>query len=282
MRKESKRDVTPVISIRGYRRGVVAYLFFSGTPTAYYQHLSFQPCAFFFTTTRPRGANGQQKNYLIMKKVLFALVAMSLLFTACEDGNDDYIKLKEVDDVCTMMDDLNFMAYCYEEFDVNKDGKVSMSEAAAATTISRPKGIKSIKGIEYFINVSVLNIIFDSYAMDLDFTPLKKLELLEVYFDRDPDKTRPKVTINVKNNKVLRCFDVGPGNINDLDFSKHPNLTYVELKGVVIDNLNLANGNDVTVWLTGAPACTIWLKSGQKLDDESYYDKEAYTIKYKK
>lgn len=217
-----------------------------------------------------------------MKKVLFALVAMSLLFTACEDGNDDYIKLKEVDDVCTMMDDLNFMAYCYEEFDVNKDGKVSMSEAAAATTISRPKGIKSIKGIEYFINVSVLNIIFDSYAMDLDFTPLKKLELLEVYFDRDPDKTRPKVTINVKNNKVLRCFDVGPGNINDLDFSKHPNLTYVELKGVVIDNLNLANGNDVTVWLSGAPACTIWLKSGQKLDDESYYDKETYTIKYKK
>ena len=220
-----------------------------------------------------------------MKKVLFALVAMSLLFTACEDGNDDYIKLKEVDDVCTMMDDLNFMAYCYEEFDVNKDGKVSMSEAAAATTISRPngyKGIKSIKGIEYFINVSVLDLVFDSYAMDLDFTPLKKLELLEVYFDRDPDKTRPKVTINVKNNKVLRRFDVGPANINDLDFSKHPNLTYVELKGVVIDNLNLANGNDVTVWLSGAPACTIWLKSGQKLDDESYYDKETYTIKYKK
>jgi hypothetical protein len=51
---------------------------------------------------------------------------------------------------------------------------------------------------------------------------------------------------------------------------------------VVIDNLNLANGNDVTVWLSGAPACTIWLKSGQKLDDESYYDKETYTIKYKK
>jgi hypothetical protein len=75
---------------------------------------------------------------------------------------------------------------------------------------------------------------------------------------------------------------VGPGNINDLDFSKYPNLTYVELKGVVIDNLNLANGNDVTVWLSGAPACTIWLKSGQKLDDESYYDKETYTIKYKK
>ncbi len=60
-----------------------------------------------------------------MKKVLFALVAMSLLFTACEDGNDDFIKLKEVDDVCTMMDDLELMEFCYEEFDVNNDGNFS-------------------------------------------------------------------------------------------------------------------------------------------------------------
>ena len=184
LRKESKRDVTPVISIRGYRRGVVAYLFFSGNPTAYYQHLSFQPCAFFFATTRPRGANGRQ-NLFIMKRFLFVLAAMSLLFTACEDGNDDFIKLKEVDDVCTMMDDLKLMEHCYEEYDVNKDGKVSMSEAAAVTSIDTYVG-RSIKGLEYFINLTDIEIWFrEGCTMDLDFRPFKNLRTLYLdHYDR--------------------------------------------------------------------------------------------------
>ena len=45
-------------------------------------------------------------------------------------------ELEEVDDVCTKMDDINFMKYCYDNFDVNKDGKVSMPEANAVKEIS--------------------------------------------------------------------------------------------------------------------------------------------------
>ena len=116
-----------------------------------------------------------------MKKVLFALVAMSLLFTACEDGNDDFIKLKEVDDVCTMMDDLMLMEHCYEEYDVNKDGKVSMSEAAAVAEIDTYVD-RSIKGLEYFINLTDIEILFyEGCTMNLDFRPFKNLESLDLF-----------------------------------------------------------------------------------------------------
>ena len=199
-----------------------------------------------------------------MKKVLFALVAMSLFFTACEDGNDDYIKLKEVDDVCTMMDDLNFMAYCYEEYDVNKDGKVSMEEAAAVRDFTITTEISSIKGIEYFPNIEVLLIT----------------------------RTYDLTECNLMNNKKLKSISLGymdsfVSNISDLNFSKLTNLSRVYLGCVAIKNLNLANGNAIEVDLQWGrkvdtpPACTIWLKAGQILDEDSTFDENYnYTIKY--
>ena len=207
-----------------------------------------------------------------MKKVLFALVAMSLLFTACEDGNDDFIKLKEVDDVCTMMDDLELMEFCYEEFDVNKDGKVSMEEAAAVREFDTwTYDISSIKGIEYFPNIEVLDISF-AYLTEC----------------------------NLMNNKKLKSISLGVvesyfmSNVSDLNLSKHTNLSYVGLDNVAINNLNLANGNDLEVSLfwdheDTPPTCTIWLKAGQVLDVTSkiksntsgnFIINNNYTIKY--
>ena len=199
-----------------------------------------------------------------MKKVLFALVAMSLLFTACEDGNDDFIKLKEVDDVCTMMDDLKLMEHCYEEYDVNKDGKVSMEEAAAVRDFTITTEISSIKGIEYFPNIEVLLIT----------------------------RTYDLTECNLMNNKKLKSISLGymdsfVSNISDLNFSKLTNLSRVYLGCVAIKNLNLANGNAIEVDLQWGrkvdtpPACTIWLKAGQILDEDSTFDENYnYTIKY--
>ncbi len=201
-----------------------------------------------------------------MKKVLFALVAMSLLFTACEDGNDDFIKLKEVDDVCTKMDDLKLMEHCYEEYDVNKDGKVSMEEAAAVRDFNIWNyEISSIKGIEYFLNIEVLHIIHTYYLTEC----------------------------NLMNNKKLKSILLGDmdsfmaTNVSDLNFSKLTNLSRVYLGCVAIKNLNLANGNAIEVNLQWGrkvdtpPACTIWLKAGQILDENSTFDENYnYTIKY--
>ena len=59
--------------------------------------------------------------------------------------------LADPDDICTAMDDVKFMEYCYQNFDVNKDGKVSPVEAKSVRSIDISElKIYSIKGVEYF------------------------------------------------------------------------------------------------------------------------------------
>ena len=230
-----------------------------------------------------------------MKKVLFALVAMSLLFTACEDGNDDFIKLKEVDDVCTMMDDINFMAYCYEEFDVNKDGKVSVSEAAAVSIIDGYDGFNSIKGIEYFTNIERLSSKANKRGLrahDINLSNHKKLREVRLSFAASEFRNSPtKISINFGNNTVLENLYLDGCNLNDMDLSECVNLTEVKIHDVAIENLNLANGNEIDLFLKGwdnarkdIPALTIWLKQGQILNIENtcynWFDLYNYTIKY--
>ena len=66
--------------------------------------------------------------------------------------------LPDPNDVCSCMDDIIFMQYCYDNFDVNKDGKVSQIEAAAVTEIDLTDfDIKTLTGIGYFSNLEILN-----------------------------------------------------------------------------------------------------------------------------
>lgn len=61
----------------------------------------------------------------------------------------------QVDDAATLMDDAVFIAYCYENFDLNKDGTISMMEANTVKVIEiedEPK-LKSVKGISLFTNL---------------------------------------------------------------------------------------------------------------------------------
>lgn len=102
-------------------------------------------------------------------KLLIAagLVGVSCLMS-CEKAEDTLPKLEAVDDVCTKMDDINFMKYCYDNFDVNKDGKVSMYEANAVKSISYADlinsgslslcNVVSFTGIEYFSNLENISL----------------------------------------------------------------------------------------------------------------------------
>ena len=64
---------------------------------------------------------------------------LGMLLTGCSKDDDNEAPglppLPDPDDVCSCMDDVVFMQYCYENFDVNKDGKVSKTEANAVTKI---------------------------------------------------------------------------------------------------------------------------------------------------
>ncbi len=81
-----------------------------------------------------------------------AIIIFASSFFACSKDN-----LKDVSDICTQMEDIALMNYCYKNFDANNDGKVSMNEAESVFELGISfHDIYSLKGIEYFKNLRVL------------------------------------------------------------------------------------------------------------------------------
>lgn len=105
-----------------------------------------------------------------MKTLTILFVAAIMMGVGCsksEDNENNPDKpdkpsplpdLPDPNDVCSCMDDIIFMQYCYDNFDVNKDGKVSQIEAAAVSEIDLTDfEIKTLTGIGYFSNLEILN-----------------------------------------------------------------------------------------------------------------------------
>ena len=114
-----------------------------------------------------------------------------------DEGEGGLPELVETDDVCEEMDDLNFMAYCYENFDVNKDSRVSMAEANAVKSIECNTA-QSFKGIEYFTNLESFK---SSSVETVDFRYNKKLTTLSC--------TRAPVTLlDLRYNTMLSTINI--------------------------------------------------------------------------
>lgn len=132
--------------------------------------------------------------YVKMKRLLLLVALLGVVLTAC-DGKDDELgenkkplpelpALPDPEDVCTAMDDIHFMAYCYRTFDVNNDGKVSVSEANAVMKIdlsdfAEKAEIVSLKGIEYFVNLQSLVCTKCAKLAALDLRYNKKMTAVE-------------------------------------------------------------------------------------------------------
>ena len=135
-----------------------------------------------------------------MKKLLTLLAAISMLFVACskdeEGGNstEQLPPMSDPNDVCTAMDDIDFMKYCYTFFDVNKDGKVSIAEAEAVREMkdfyhSEYQGnghyktvwsVQTLKGIEYFKNLTTLSLNHRITQTEVDLSRLLNLRELSL------------------------------------------------------------------------------------------------------
>ena len=82
-----------------------------------------------------------------MKKFLIIALVTTLSWS-CEGREES------VDNIATLMDDAVFIAYCYENFDLNEDGKISIMEADAVKYIHISNSeLKSVKGISLFKNL---------------------------------------------------------------------------------------------------------------------------------
>ena len=96
---------------------------------------------------KPAAPELLRQNKLFMKKILMC-VAMVAMLAACSkgEGEDGFIMspMSDPDDVFSAMDDAYFVQYCYANFDINGDAKVSKAEAAAVTSINFRYGNYSI------------------------------------------------------------------------------------------------------------------------------------------
>lgn len=87
-----------------------------------------------------------------LQRITIILAVMAIMSSCSKDTLLSLPPLDETDDVCEKMKDIKFMAYCYQNFDVNEDGKVSMTEASAVKTIEC-NDAADFTGIEYFSNL---------------------------------------------------------------------------------------------------------------------------------
>ena len=84
-------------------------------------------------------------------------------------------------DYCEKLEDVEFMRYCYEKFDINGDNILSESEANAirAVNIDSKKNIYSVKGIEYFVNLESFQAYNAIELRTLDFSKNTNLRTIK-------------------------------------------------------------------------------------------------------
>lgn len=124
----------------------------------------------------------------VTRLLITATSALSILASSCskDSGLTELPPLKETDDVCEQMRDIQFMAYCYQNFDVNGDGKVSMIEAQAVKAIEC-NDASDFTGIEYFSNLEkftshsaeTVNLEYNNHLRQINCTnaPLSSIDL---------------------------------------------------------------------------------------------------------
>lgn len=91
-----------------------------------------------------------------------------------EESGGSLPQLPDPNDVCSAMDDSEFIRYCYDHFDLNKDLAVSPKEAALVRKmgdypVNDNYDVRSVKGIEYFPNLVELDLR-EWYVADLDLS----------------------------------------------------------------------------------------------------------------
>ena len=140
-----------------------------------------------------------KKNLLHLMTIMMVAMLSTVQLSCSSDNEDDgFPSLVDNDDVCTAMDDSKFMKWCYDNYDVNNDGKVSKTEAAAVRefTPNYYHPFNSIKGLDYFTGIEKLDI--DGSFTEIDLSHMPNLKSLSI---------ESKVTT--------------------FDLSKNPNITYI-------------------------------------------------------
>lgn len=162
-----------------------------------------------------------------MKKALLLLCVISIIFACSNDTHEDEIEDDGLN-VFIEIKDADFKKYC-DQFDHNNDGVLTRNEAAKVKEIKLPypsygeTTIRDLRGIEYFINITTLNVTSNPVT-ELNISKNIKLKKLICH---SAGLTSLDLSHNVEL-EYLECHNSGQpisrNNIQTLDLSKNINL----------------------------------------------------------
>lgn len=187
-----------------------------------------------------------------MKRIgLVLLISTAVLaFTACSGGKGN-IKINEKN-----FQDEKFRTIV-QSFDLDNDGKLSQSECESVTVIG-VDGAADLKGLEYFTNISELEII-NSSLTNVDFSSFKHLKTADIqgsYASLDLSSNMELETLNcfskslkelkVPQTSTLKYLDCDYGQLTELDLSGCTGLEYISLSDNKIKELDVSNCSELT------------------------------------
>ena len=128
------------------------------------------------------------KKFLLTAILFAAAVSGSCSKDDGDNGNSPALpSLPDPNDVCSCMTNTSFIKYCYENFDLNGDGAISKTEAAAVISIGFSLSAVGdnpapLTGIEYFPNIQEIRIYseFLQSKVDIDLRHNKKLQYISL------------------------------------------------------------------------------------------------------
>ena len=117
--------------------------------------------------------------------------------------------------------DENFRAYILKKIDKDGDGYLSETEIAETTSITcADRSISSLKGIEYFVNVQLI----DCSGYNLTQLDVSKNTALEDLLCSENNLTQ----LDVSKNTALEYLDCSENNLTQLDVSKNTALEHLD------------------------------------------------------
>ena len=168
-----------------------------------------------------------------MKRIIFAWLSIVILLSACGEAEkiSPPIPMDKMDG--------RFNEYLLENFDLNKDGVISVEEAALVKEIiCFGRGIRSMDGIQYFPNLEKLDCSLNS-IQELDVSGCHALDFLNCSFSNlNSIKINPQLKIlDIRNNYLVALDFSGNKYLKDL-YCGSEYLKLLDVSNSVLDSLD--------------------------------------------
>lgn len=170
--------------------------------------------------------------------------------------------------------DEKFLNKLLQDHDENKNGRLTDYEAAKVAKINIWwEGVKSLKGIEYFINLRELNATRNELTK-VDLSANKELEELKI-------GENPLTELNLKANSKLLLLEINKiENLTDIDLTNNKELSRLDASGsgkFILGDIS-KNTELISLMINGTNTKKINLASNSKLETLYCGGNEEFTI----